>query len=195
MINVQVDIRPARSFLDRVQQKDLPRVVGRTIDRTRNSGRSFLSKSLRKRLAVSKSVVDSSIHTRRSSEISHIAHISRAWFELVMSGDPIPLRDFRARMTRRGVTFQISKRAGRKTYQAKGQPGFIIDRFGGHVFVRKGPDPVGPAKAGIRKVHGPALKHFLLTRRERNALIEHCRQFFITELQRNARFAIQKRGV
>lgn len=196
MIRVEVNVATPKAYLRRLETRDLPRVIGRSLDRTRNSGKSFLSRVLRQRVTLPKSVVDKSISTRRGGEISRLAELNAggAWFEIRMSGDPVPLRDFRARATRKGVTFQVSRSGGRKTYAAKGQPGFIVSRFGGHVFVRKGPDPAGPQKVGIRKVFGPALPHFLRTRRVVDALVDHCREFFFKEVIRNARFAIQRRG-
>lgn len=200
---VSLDVKPARDYLDRLTKRQLPRVIGRSLTRTAASGKTFLSRRLRERLALKKAVVDKAITTRQSTEIQNITALGttsgtravsfRAWFEIRASGDPIPLRDYSARATRRGVTYQVSRSGGRRTYRAKGNLAFLIQRFGGHVFARVGPDPKGPLKAPIRKIFGPSLPQAFRTKRERNALIAHCEQFWGTEVIRNARFALSRR--
>jgi hypothetical protein len=192
---IKVDTKPARDYLQKLTRRELPRVVGRSLDRTAASGKTFLSRRLRERLALKKGVVDKAISKRRSSEISSITalNLDRAWFEVRASGDPIPLRDYNARATRRGVTYQVSRGAGRKTYRAKGNLAFIVERFGGHVFVRTGPNPPGPRSAPIRKVFGPSLPQAFRTKKERDALIAHCREVWAREIITNARFALSRR--
>lgn len=198
---ITADVKPARDYLNQLSKRQLPRVIGRSMSRTASSGKSFLSKRLRERLALKKAVVDRAISTRQNVEIQSIKDLNsststnsfRAWFEIRTSGDPIALRDFNARATRRGVTYQVSRGAGRRTYRAKGNLAFLIERFGGHVFARVGPDPRGPLKAPIRKIYGPSLPQVFRTKRERNALIAHCEEFWATEVIRNARFALSRR--
>ena len=192
---LSLDIKPARDYLNQLSKRELPRVIGRSLDRTAASGKTFLSRSLRERLALKKAVVDRAISKRRSGEIQNITalDLGRAWFEIRTSGDPIPLRDYGARATKRGVTYQVSRKAGRRSYRAKGNLAFIVNRFGGHVFVRTGPNPPGPRGAPITKVFGPSLPQAFRTKRERNALIAHCEQVWATEVIRNARFALARR--
>jgi hypothetical protein len=193
---VSVDIKPAKDYLAQLTKRELPRVIGRSLDRTAASGKSFLSRSLRERLALKKAIVDKAISKRRSGEIQTITalDLGRAWFEIRASGDPIPLRDYGARATaNRGVTYQVSRRGGRKSYRAKGNLAFVVARFGGHVFVRTGADPPGKAKAPITKVFGPSLPQAFRTKREQNALIAHCERVWAEEVIRNARFALARR--
>jgi hypothetical protein len=196
MFQVKPDMRSARAYLERLEKRDLPRVVGRSLDRTGASVKSLFSRRLRARLNLKKSVVDAALKIRRSSEIQTLTALQagRAWFALQTTGKPIPLRDFAARMTRSGVTFKVGRKGGRKRYTANGQPGFIVQRLGGHVFVRKGPEPKGPATVGIRKVYGPALPQFLASRVEQKILIEHAGKVWPVEIERNARFALKRRG-
>lgn len=193
---VSVDIKPAKDYLAQLTKRELPKVIGRSLDRTAASGKSFLSRSLRERLALKKAIVDKAISKRRSGEIQTITalDLGRAWFEIRASGDPIPLRDYNARATaKRGVTYQVGRRAGRKSYRAKGNLAFIVERFGGHVFVRTGADPPGKQKAPITKVFGPSLPQAFRTKREQNALIAHCERVWAEEVIRNARFALARR--
>lgn len=193
---ISIDIKPAKDYLNRLTKRELPRVIGRSLDRTAASGKTFLSRNLRERLALKKSVVDKSITKRRSSEIQNITalNLGRAWFEIRASGKPIPLRDYNARATaKRGVTYQVSRKAGRRSYRAKGNLAFVVERFGGHVFVRVGANPLGPRGAPIMKVFGPSLPQTFRTKRERDALIAHCKQVWATEVINNARFALSRR--
>lgn len=196
MMRVVPDMSRARAYLGQLEKRDLPRVIGRSLQRTGNSARSTFSRRLRERLALKKVVVDAGLRIRRSNEVQTLAalDLGRAWFELVVTGKPIPLRDFNARVTRRGVTYQVSRGRGRRLYLSLGQPGFILPRFGGHVFVRKGPEPPGKPTIGIRKVFGPSLPQYLKSKPERVRLIQSTQQFWAVEVERNARFALRRRG-
>lgn len=196
MFSIRPDMRSARAYLNRLETRDLPRVIGRSLDRTGASTRTFFSRRLRERLALKKSIVDAGIKIRRSSEIQNLTalKLGRAYFDMIVSGKPIPLRDFQARQTRRGVTYRVSPAAGRKHYAALGQLAFVVERLGGHVFVRKGPEPTGPEKIGIRKVFGPALPQYLHSKREQAQLAAYAAEFWARELERNARFALARRG-
>ena len=196
MIQIKPDMRQAQAYLNRLEKRDLPRVVGRSLDRTGKSVRSLFSKRLRQRLNLKKSVVDAALRSRRSGEIQNLTalKLGRAWVQLEVSGKPIPLRDFAARQTKSGVTFKIARAGGRRKYLALGQPAFIVASIGGHVFVRKGPEPPGPPTIGIRKVYGPSLPQFLSSKREQRELIAHAAKFWAQEIERNARFALSRRG-
>jgi hypothetical protein len=196
MIQIKPDMRLAQEYLNRLEKRDLPRVVGRSLDRTGKSVQSLFSRRLRERIALKKAVVDASLKTRRSGEIQNLTALSlgRAWVELRVNGKPIPLREFTARQTSKGVTFKVAKKGGRKRYLALGQPAFIVASMGGNVFVRKGPEPPGPQTIGIRKVYGPSLPQFLLSKKEQRELIAHAAKVWPQEIERNARFALRRRG-
>lgn len=196
MLTVRPDISEARRYLNRLENVEIRKVVGRALTRSAAAAKTFSSRKLRERLNLSKAVIDRGITTRRSSEVRGIASLSlnTAWFEIRWGGKPFPLRDYAARPTGRGVTFKVAKSGGRKLYRRRGRAAFIIEKLGGHVFVRVTDDPPGPARAKIEKVYGPSIPQFAITRREREQLIAHVKQFFVTEVIRNAKFALSKRG-
>lgn len=196
MITVKPDISGAKAYLQKLERVDLPRVIGRSLTRAGSSARTFSSRHLRARVNLKKSVIDAAIKIRRSNEIQTIAALSlgRAWVEIRWSGKPFPIRDFGARRGRGGVTYQISKRQARKIFTRKGNKGFIIDKLGGHVFVRVTADPPGPLKAKIKKAVGPSIPQFAITQQEQVALIAHVKDFYEREVIRNAKFALQRRG-
>jgi hypothetical protein len=197
VIQVKADISGALAYLKQLEQRDIPRVVGRTLIRTAASTKTASSRLLRKRINLPKKVIDAAIKTRRgTNEIQNLTalRLGRAWFEIIWSGKPFPLRDFDARETSRGVTYKVSRSQRRKVYVRAGRKGFIIKRFGGHVFVRVGTDPPGKGKAPIKRVFGPSIPQFAVTQRERRAIIEHAQKVWGEELTRNARFALARRA-
>lgn len=196
MVKVSPDISGARKYLEQLQGRELPRIVGRTLARTAGAVRSQSSKILRQRVTLQKSTIDQAISTARSNEIQNLSMLTlgRAWFEVRFSGKPFPIRDFQARKIPRGVTFRVTRTMPRKLYLRKGQKGFIVERLGGHVFVRDGVDPPGKKKAPIRKAVGPSIPQFAATRRMQAALTEFAREYWARELERNVRFAISRRN-
>lgn len=198
MITVKADIRVAEEYLRQFASpgRELARVIGRTLNRTGAKAKTLTSRNLRQRINLRKSVIDQSISVRRSNEIQNMSALTlgRAWFELRWGGKPVPLRDYAANETTRGVSFKVSKRGRRKVYVRQGRKGFMIEKLGNHVFVRVGPDPPGPKKAPIKKVFGPSVPQFAVTARERTAIIREVQEFWAVELQRNARFALARRG-
>lgn len=197
MITVRPDVSEARRYLDRLEKIEICRVVGRALTRSASAAKTFSSRKLRERINLSKAVIDRGITTRRSNEVRGVAslNMNTAWFEIRWGGKPFPLRDYDARApARKGVTYKVARRGSRKTYSRRGRKAFIIEKLGGHVFVRVTDDPPGPARARIEKVFGPSIPQFAVTRREREQLIAHVKQFFINEVIRNAKFALSKRG-
>jgi len=113
-------------------------------------------------------------------------------FDIVASGKPLPLREYGARMTKRGATFQVKKGTARRVYQRQGQPGFILPRFGSNVFVRTSPEPPGPPKAKIAKVYGPSIPQYFVTRFVRERMERIARERWPIEFEREVRFRVQR---
>lgn len=194
MMTLTPDVSGAKDYLARLQRKDIPRVIGRSLTRTGNAGRSFTSRQFRARINLKKVVIDAGIKVKRSNEIQTLAalNLGRAYFEIRWSGKPLPIRDFAARRTGKGATYQISRAQARKVFRRKGRPGFIVDKLGGHVFVRVTENPPGPMRAKIKKAIGPSIPQFASTKRERQALIAFCTDFWNREVIRNAKFALER---
>jgi hypothetical protein len=194
VIKVVGDVSNAKAYLTRLQRDELPKVIGRSLTRAASAARTFSSRTLRERINLPKRVIDQGIKTRRSNEIQTLSALGlgRAFFEIRWTGTPFPLRDYAARQTvRKGVTFKVSRAGGRKTYQRQGRKAFIVAKLGGHVFVRVTDGP----HARIKKVFGPSVPQFAITKREQQALIAHVTDFYNREVIRNAKFALSKRGI
>lgn len=155
--NVKVDIDRARRSLN-LLKKEVDKGAIRAMERVATTVRKEASTDIRSRLAIKAAIAKDQIKTTRPYGTQRLVR------DIVASGKPIPLRDYGARTTRRGVTYKVSKQAGRKVYRAKGNAAFIIDNKGAHVFVRTEPDPPGPRKGRIRKVFGPSVPQYFVTR-------------------------------
>ncbi len=143
---------------DETQINRLERVlaeVGRDIDRdlviainkTAKKTKSGINKEIRKELAVKASVINKALfQTKRATKPSKFAIVQ------LKKTDRIPLRDFSAKQVRKGVSYRISKRGGRKLVPGAFQgprPGRMKASWKGNVFRR-----VGKARLPIRKLFG-----------------------------------------
>jgi hypothetical protein len=196
MLTVRPDVTAAKAYLKQLEQVEIRRVVGRALTRSAAAAKTFSSRKLRERINLPKVLIDQAIRTRRSNEVRGIKSLDleTAWFEIRWSGHPFALRDYAARPTRKGVTFKVARNGPRKLYMRQGRAAFIVEKLGRQVFVRVGADPPGPRKAKIVKVFGPSIPQFAMTKREREQLIDHVTEFFVTEVIRNAKFALSRRG-
>lgn len=154
---VSTDFSEAKRALTDIQKKLVPRAAGTALNRVGTTVRAQATRKIRERLAIKAAVSKGSIAIKRAGS-------QRLAVELQASGKPIPLRDYQARMTRKGATFRVSKAGGRKRYIRKERSGFILANKGGHVFVRIEDDPPGPKKALIKKVFGPSIPQYFVTK-------------------------------
>lgn len=111
----------------------------RAINHTGDKTRTQVMRALAHEIGASQTIIRKygGVRARRASAgLLEYAIISR--------GGPIPLKHFRARQTKRGVT--ASPWRNRKTYKSA----FIVASLGGHVFWRK-----GSRRLPIERVAGP----------------------------------------
>lgn len=159
-ISVKLDIDRARAFY-RGQEAEVNKAAARALQRTAVTVRAEAIKDIRQGLNVKAGALrnDLKIRTPRAG--------GRRLFirDVEAANNPIPLKDYGARQTTRGVSFKVGKTAKRTRYEAKGRKGFIRPELGGNVFVRTEDDPPGPRKGRIRKVYGPSVGQYFLTRR------------------------------
>jgi len=110
--------------------KMLPKQVSTAINKTRTKAASTMAKSVVKELAVTQKTVRDAIDKGRRSTPKTL----RAMLTL-RAGERLPLKQFKPRQTRKGVSYKVSKTEGRKTLKS----GFIVQSLGSHVFARSGP--------------------------------------------------------
>jgi hypothetical protein len=158
MIGIRVfsDLSQVEQYAKDVRRERIPRAAGAALQKTARAVVKAADQGIRQRWALSSAVVKKALTTERTN--------NRLMVAVVATGSPIPLRDYQARMTKSGATFRVVKVGGRRLYKRQGNIGFVIDRFGGNVYVRTEPDPPGPRKGRIKKVYGPSITQYFVSR-------------------------------
>lgn len=183
---IRFDVSDATKGLTDIQRRHVPAAVGLALNRIGTTARKVVQQKIRERLAVKAAVARDAITIIRAGR-------NRLAVTMVVSGKPIPLKDYGARPTKKGVTYQVSRAAKRKKYLRQGRTGFIRDDAGGHVFVRIEADPPGPAKARIKKVYGPSIPQYFRTRAVRTAMVATVRERWPIEVKRALRGVLIRR--
>lgn len=138
-LRIRFDEREARRSLGRVHQQVIDKALPRALNKTAVAVRAEAVRVIRRGRQVKAGTIREAIAIRRANKALMVA-------EVIVSGRPIPLRDFAARQTRRGVTVNVSGR--RKLI-----PGaFQVMKIGANVFIRE-----GKKRLPIRKLYGPSL--------------------------------------
>jgi hypothetical protein len=147
MIELHVDTRELVDYAalyESIPLKIANAIVPRALNHVGDIARTQVKRELAKQTGLTVTVVDKSTRTVRAIPARHS-------YELVATGKQIPLREFAARQTRRGVS-------ARPWGQRRVFPGtFVVRALGGHVFRR-----VGRARLPIVKLWGPSLPRELL---------------------------------
>ena len=122
------------------------RALGRAVNKAGRAGRTDLSKQIRGEIALPASVIRSSIKLVRAAR-------GQTEARLVITRKPIPLKEYKARETKKGVTVKVRRKEPREVHKRA----FIAESVGGHVFERK---KVGDKRVGrlpIDKRFGPTV--------------------------------------
>ena len=138
-------IKRAIENTGRVLRKELQVAVNATAKKAK----SIINREIRLELAAPASSVAKTIRASRmasNTELSATVEVKKT--------SRIPLRDFGARQTRKGVTARISKTRGRKLYEGAFQgprPGLMNAKWRGRVFRR-----LGKSRNPIAQLYGPS---------------------------------------
>ncbi len=154
-VNVKFDIDRARRELSHMQ-KEVNKAAIRALERVATTARKEADQEIRQRLALKSGVVKDSLKITKYRNVLVV--------DIDAKGRPIALREWNARETRKGVTFLVAKGKARKVYRRQGRAGFVVNKFGRHVFVRTTPDPPGPGMAKVQKVFGPSIPQYFVTK-------------------------------
>lgn len=176
-LDVRFDLEEFRRGLSEIQKKQVPKAAGIALGRVGTTVRKQASVTIRQRLAISAAVAKNQITLRRVGT-------DRLTLIVEATGQPIPLRDFQAKQGKRGVTYRVSPRRGRRQYENKFGKAFVVRQFGGNVFARVTADPPGKAKAKIARIYGPSVPQFFVTRAIIDSLERIARDRWPIEFQR-----------
>lgn len=124
--------------------KNLPREMSIVSGKTARRGKSIIAKEVATELAVPQKVIRAQVTSRKVGKTGAATHLSKS--------KRIPLRDFKARQTKKGVSYKISKTGGRRMIAGAFQgprPG--QHQWSGRVFIRK-----GKKRLPIQQLFGPS---------------------------------------
>ena len=150
-VDVRFDSAQATRLLRALSRRGVHDATVRALNKAANQTKTQASKSIRAKRALKAGVVNEQLKVTKAARKAEAA--------VVATGAPIPLRDYGARQTARGVTFRVNR--GKRSL-LKGA--FIVQSIGQHVFTRSGPKRkmkrgryVGKKKQPIIKRVAPSL--------------------------------------
>lgn len=109
--------------------KKLPQEVATVLNAVAKKTRSKMSKDIRKHITASAAGVNKVIRSPRKASKQHLG----TSVELEAT-KRLPLKEFKARQTKKGVSYKIDPTQGPKLIPSA----FTVAKFGNHVFVREG---------------------------------------------------------
>jgi hypothetical protein len=151
MINVAIPgnkLAELRKALGDAQGK-IKKELATAINATSKKAKSEISKQVRDELAVTKKVIDTQISVGGKASAASLGSSVK-----LKKSSRIPLREFGARQTSKGVSYKVSKTQGRKTVAGAFQgpkPGVMKASWRGRVFKR-----VGKKRLPIVQLYGPS---------------------------------------
>ena len=171
MINLRIDTVDIVRRTAAYQQgpKRMQQIISRVLNHVGGTARTRVKSALAKQMGLPAGTVDARLITKR-------AHPGHQSFEISAAGRPIPLAEFDARQTRRGVS-------ARPWGQRRVFPGtFIVEKLGGQVFRR-----AGRARLPIVKLWGPSIPREMLRDEVPKVFFEEVRTKLPIRLQHELR--------
>lgn len=162
--------------LKRQTDAKVRRAAARAINRSAESVKTDVVRRMRTHRGLNASTIREALAIRRANATSLLA-------EVIASGKPIPLRDYGARQTRKGVTVRVNPTRGRKLVVKHGNKAFEIQKFGKHVFVRQ-----GKQRTPIKKLFGPSIPATFL----RKQIVEAMNQVAAREWPKRFQHELQR---
>lgn len=155
------------------------RAIVRGLNKTAANVRTSANRAIRERRPLPARAVNDALAIRRATA-NHLVS------SLVVTGRPIPLKDYQARPTKAGVTVSVTKGA-RKLVQHKGNKGFVVEKIGSNVFARE-----GKARLPIKKLFGPSLPSTFIQAEVRKAWTATAIDAMPKRLAEEMRFELSK---
>jgi hypothetical protein len=155
------------------------RAVSRALNKTAGNVRTAASVAIRAKRSLSAKTV------RQAFSIKQ-ANPNRLVATLAITGRSVPLKDYKARQTKRGVTVSVTP-GSRKLIEHAGNRAFIINRIGGHVFARQ-----GKARLPVKKLYGPSLPATFLNDEVRRVWTTAAQEALPNRLREEIRFELDR---
>ncbi len=162
--------------LERLGEKLSGQVMARVLNRTSTTVKTAMSRMVRQELNLRAKDINALVRVQRASRQSHVVTIT-------VLGRSVPLIDYAARQTARGVTVKVKRQGGRKLVEGA----FIATMRSGHrgVFKRK-----GARRLPIRELFSTAVVQYLDDDEVIGQLGQVARDAFENHLDREIRFRL-----
>lgn len=178
-VDVRTDIKQLERQLRDIERKKLPKAIARALTKTAQNVRVEASREIRKVRPLKASTVKQAMSVQRATPSNLVSSVTA-------SGKPIPAREYKATQTKRGVKVTVTK-GNRKFIGPQGRRGFMVDKFGRHVFQR-----VGVNRLPIKKIFGPSIPGTFLRKNILAAMRKVIGTNFPKRLAEEVRFALRR---
>jgi hypothetical protein len=173
-IDVKAEVEAAQKNLDDLQKRQVRRAAARALNRTGQQVRTRAVRDTAKTMGLTGKRVREAITLFK-------ANPNALYAEVKAKGQPISLKEFKARQTRKGVTAKVM--GERKLYRHR----FIVQSLGGHVFERE-----GKKRFPIRKLWGPSVPAVFLMDNINKALRDHAAERWRINFDRELNFYLNR---
>jgi hypothetical protein len=172
-----IDDSEVRQFLGRLPERVLIPASVRALNKVADNVRVGASRAIREKRALSAKTVRESMQIRKATRTDLKS-------TLVVTGRPIPLREYKARPTRAGVTVEVTP-GDRKLIEHQGNKAFIVEGLGKHVFARE-----GGSRLPIKKLFGPSLPATFVSEQVERQWVEIAKDSMIKRMSDEVRFEL-----
>ena len=166
-------------------KKKVSREMKIAVNATAKKTKTEVSKQIRAELAVKAKVVKETISVTKATDSLAGAVV------MVKQTKRIPLRDFGARQTKKGVSYKISKKGGRKFVAGAFQgprPGAMKASWRGRVFKR-----IGKERLPITQLWGPSPWGAMVKKKMKPIAVRKANKELEKQIERRIRFNVLKK--
>lgn len=178
-LSISIDSKAVDRILSELPDKYARPALSRALNKTAANVRTAASRAIREKRGLSTKAVNDALTVRRSTPRTLLA-------QLRVTGKPIPLKEYKARAGKRGVTVAVTKGA-RKRVVVGGIKAFISEQIGGHVFVR-----TGKPRLPIKKLFGPSIPSTFLNAEVRKAWEATAQDSLLKRTAEEVRYELMK---
>jgi hypothetical protein len=144
-VTVKFDDAQLKAALKQFSQQGVTRAAVRALNKAATNVRAESVRIVRERRALPAKTIRDGFSIRRASPATLTSVVTA-------TGRPVPLRDYQARATKKGVTARVVRTGPRKRISHKGNKAFLIKKLGDHVFARE-----TSKRLPIKKLYGPSI--------------------------------------
>lgn len=188
MLSIGIDKRTKElSRLLGGKRKKIKKELAIAVNATAKKTKASMNKQVRKELTLKKKTIDSTLTISRKATESVPSTTVR-----LKKTKRISLREYKARQTKKGISYKISKTAGRAVLAGGFQgpkPGAMKASWRGHAFKR-----VGKARLPIVKLFGPSPWGAFAKKKMRRPTVKEMRAELKKQLDRRIRYHTLKQS-